>query len=59
MKPSTRDNAEGKVHQVKGVVKEFVGKVVSNSDLEAEGKIEKLDGKVQVKVSQIEKVVGK
>ena len=59
MKPSTRDNAEGKVHQVKGAVKEFVGKVVNNSDLEAEGKLEKLDGKVQEKVSQVEKVVGK
>ena len=59
MKPSTRDNAEGKMHQVKGAVKEAAGKLVNNRDLEAEGKVEKLDGKIQEKVSQIEKVVGK
>jgi uncharacterized protein YjbJ (UPF0337 family) len=59
MKPSTKDNAEGKMHQVKGKVKETVGKVVGNDDLEAEGKVEKLDGKIQEKIGQVEKVVGK
>ena len=59
MKPSTKDNAEGKMHQVKGKIKETVGKVVGNHDLEAEGKVEKLDGKVQEKLGQVEKVVGK
>ena len=59
MKPSTKDNAEGKMHQVKGKVKETVGKVVGSDDLEAEGKVEKLHGKVQEKIGQVEKVVGK
>jgi uncharacterized protein YjbJ (UPF0337 family) len=59
MKPSTKDNAEGKMHQVKGKVKETVGKVVGNDDLEAEGKVEKLDGKIQEKIGQVKKVVGK
>jgi uncharacterized protein YjbJ (UPF0337 family) len=59
MKSSTKDNAEGKMHQVKGKVKETVGKVVGNDDLEAEGKVEKLHGKVQEKIGQVEKVVGK
>ena len=59
MKSSTKDNAEGKMHQVKGKVKETVGKVVGNDDLEAEGKVEKLDGKIQEKIGQVEKVVGK
>jgi uncharacterized protein YjbJ (UPF0337 family) len=59
MKPSTKDNAEGKMHQVKGKVKETVGKAVGNDDLEAEGKVEKLHGKVQEKIGQVEKVVGK
>ena len=49
MKPSTKDNAEGKMHQVKGKIKETVGKVVGNDDLEAEGKVENLHGKVQEK----------
>jgi uncharacterized protein YjbJ (UPF0337 family) len=59
MKPSTKDNAVGKMHQVKGKVKETVGKAVGNQDLEAEGKVENLHGKVQEKLGQVEKVVGK
>ena len=59
MKPSTKDNAEGKMHQVKGKVKETVGNALGNDDLEAEGKVEKLHGKVQEKIGQVEKVVGK
>ncbi len=59
MKPSTKDNAEGKMHQAKGKIKEIVGKAVGNRDLEAEGKVEKLDGKIQEKLGQVEKVVGK
>ena len=59
MKPSTKDNAEGKMHQVKGKIKETVGKAVGNDDLEAEGKDENLGGKVQEKIGQVEKVLGK
>jgi len=59
MKSSTKDNAEGKMHQVKGKVKETVGKVVGNDNLEAEGKDEKLDGKIQEKIGQVKKVMGK
>ena len=54
MKPSTKDNAEGKMHQAKGKIKEIVGKAVGNRDLEAEGKVEKLDGKIQEKLGQVE-----
>jgi len=59
MKSSTRDEAEGKLHRVKGMIKEISGKVSMNPDLEAEGKDENLDGKVQEKIGQIKKVVGK
>jgi uncharacterized protein YjbJ (UPF0337 family) len=59
MKQSTKDTAEGKMHQVKGKVKETVGKAVGNEDLEAEGKVENLHGKVQEKLGQVEKIVGK
>ena len=58
MKSSTKDNAEGKMHQVKGKVKETVGKVVHNSNLEAEGIAEKIGGKAQEKLGQIKKVSG-
>jgi uncharacterized protein YjbJ (UPF0337 family) len=59
MKSSIKDNAEGKMHQVKGKIKETVGKAVGNNDLEAEGKVENLHGKVQEKLGQVEKIVGK
>lgn len=59
MKSSTKDNAEGKMHQVKGKIKETVGKVVKNRDLESEGKVENLEGKVQEKIGEIEKGAGK
>ncbi|HAR32754.1 MAG TPA: CsbD family protein [Desulfobacter sp.] len=59
MKSSTKDNAEGKTRQVKGKIKETVGKVVGNDDLKAEGKDENLHGKVQEKLGKVEKVVGK
>lgn len=57
MKSSTKDNAEGKMHQVKGKIKEVVGRVINDHGLEAEGKIENFDGKVQEKISQIKKIV--
>ncbi len=58
MKSSTRDKAEGKMHQVKGKIKETIGKAVGNDDLEAEGKGEKLGGKVQEKIGEVKKVFG-
>ena len=59
MKSSTRDNLEGKIHLVKGKIKEVVGKAAGNQDLETEGKVENLEGKVQEKISQLKKVVDK
>ena len=59
MKSSTRDNAEGKLHQAKGKVKEAIGVIAGDRALEAEGKKENLVGKVQEKCGQVKKVVGK
>jgi uncharacterized protein YjbJ (UPF0337 family) len=59
MKSSTRDEAEGKMHQVKGKIKEIAGKVIMNPDLEAEGKGEIRTGKVQGKIGEIKKIAGK
>jgi uncharacterized protein YjbJ (UPF0337 family) len=59
MKSSTKDKAEGKMHQVKGKIKEVVGKAVGNRDLKAEGKDENLEGKVQEKIGQVKKVMDK
>ena len=59
MKSSTKNNAEGQIHQVKGKIKESVGKAVGNRDLEAEGKAENLKGKVEEKIGAVKKVLGK
>jgi uncharacterized protein YjbJ (UPF0337 family) len=59
MKSSTQDNAEGKMHRVRGKIKEIVGKAIRNPDLEAEGKEERRIGKIQEKIDKIKKVFGK
>jgi uncharacterized protein YjbJ (UPF0337 family) len=59
MKQSTEDKASGKVHEVKGKIKEKVGQLTNNPNLEAEGQGEKIGGKVQKKIGQVEKVLGK
>ena len=56
MKPSTKDQINGSLHEMKGGVKEKVGQVTNDPNLAAEGQSEKLAGEVQKKVGQIEKV---
>jgi uncharacterized protein YjbJ (UPF0337 family) len=58
MKQSTEDKAKGMFHEVKGKVKEKVGQVTDNPDLEDEGQVEKIGGKVQKKIGQVEKILG-
>ena len=59
MKSSTQDQTEGMFHQAKGKVKEVAGELSDNPKLAAEGTGEKIAGKVQEKISQVKKVVGK
>jgi uncharacterized protein YjbJ (UPF0337 family) len=59
MKSSTKDQAEGTFHQVKGKLKEVAGELSDNPKLEAEGAAEKIAGKVQEKIGQVKKVLGK
>lgn len=58
MKRSTKDQAGGMLHKVKGGIKEIAGKLGKNPNLEEEGKIEKLGGKLQEKVGKVEKKLG-
>lgn len=58
MKQSTKDKAKGKFHEVKGKVKEGVGRMTKNPDLEVEGQGEQVGGKMRKKIGQAEKVVG-
>jgi uncharacterized protein YjbJ (UPF0337 family) len=46
MKPSTKDQAKGKFHEVKGGLKEKTGQLTHNPDMAAEGEAEKHAGKV-------------
>jgi uncharacterized protein YjbJ (UPF0337 family) len=57
MKTSTKDEVAGKIHEVKGTVKEKVGKLTNNRNLEAEGKAEKMAGTLQKKIGQVKKVL--
>ena len=59
MKPSTNDQIKGGLHEAKGKIKEKVGQVTNDPDLEAEGQAENFGGKVRKKVGQIEKVFEK
>ena len=59
MKSSSQDKAEGMFHKVKGEVKEVAGKLSDNPKLEGEGTGEKIAGKVQEKIGQFKKVLGK
>jgi uncharacterized protein YjbJ (UPF0337 family) len=56
MKPSTEKEIAGKVHEVKGKIKEKMGQLTNDPDLEGEGIGEKIAGKVQKTIRQLEKV---
>lgn len=59
MKPSTKDQAKGKFETLKGNIKQAAGILTGRTKLEAEGKDQKLAGKLREKVGQVEKVLGK
>ena len=59
MKSSTKDQAEGKYHEVKGKIKEMAGELTDNPKLEAEGTSEKIAGKVQKKIGDVKEVFEK
>ena len=42
-----KDRIKGSANQAKGVIKEAAGKITGDAKLEAEGKSDKLAGKVQ------------
>jgi uncharacterized protein YjbJ (UPF0337 family) len=59
MQQSTKDQIKGTVHELKGKAKQTVGQITKNPSLVADGDNEKLTGKIQKKVGQIEKVFEK
>jgi uncharacterized protein YjbJ (UPF0337 family) len=59
MKSSTNDKTSGKLHEVRGAIRQKAGELTSDPNLEADGRAEKNAGKVQKVVGKIEKAVGK
>lgn len=56
MNSSSEDKVEGTAKEVVGKVKEETGKAIGNSDLEARGTAEKMEGKIENKVGDVKKV---
>ena len=50
---------QGKFHEAKGAVKEKTGNATNDPNLAARGQDEKVAGKVQNKIGQVEKVFEK
>jgi uncharacterized protein YjbJ (UPF0337 family) len=59
MKPSTKDQAAGTFHEVKGKVKEKIGQLTNDPGLQGEGIGEKAGGEIQKKIGQIERAIEK
>ncbi len=59
IKQSTKDKVTGTVHEVKGGIKGQAGKLTNNPRLEAEGVVEKIAGKIQKKIGDVEEVIEK
>ena len=49
MQSSTEDKVEGEYHKTKGKIKEKTGELINDTDMEAEGAAENVEGKVQEK----------
>jgi len=59
MKSSSQDKVEGTFHEAKGKLKEMAGKITDNPKLQASGVGERIAGKVQGKLGEVKKVLGK
>lgn len=59
MKPGNQNELEGKIHEVKGAIKQKVGQLTNDPNLEGEGLGEKIAGTVQKKIGQVQKVIEK
>ena len=59
MKSGSKDKVAGRMHEVKGAVKEKVGKLTNRPGLEAGGIAEKVAGRVQKKMGQMKQVLGR
>ena len=59
MKPSMKDKLKGSFHDVKGTIKEEVGKATNDRNLKAKGKAEKKAGELQQRIGRAKDTVTK
>lgn len=52
-----KDRVAGSAKQVKGTIKELVGKAIGDTKLESEGKADKVEGKIQNAIGGIKDTV--
>ena len=57
MKSSTKNQATGTAKTIAGKIKSAAGKLVGNPRLEAAGQADQVEGRVQKKLGQIERVL--
>jgi uncharacterized protein YjbJ (UPF0337 family) len=58
VKASTKDEVKGKAHEIKGKIKQKVGRALNDPNLEADGEDEEIAGTIEKKVGQVKKVFG-
>jgi len=59
MKSSNQDKVEGSAKDLKGKVKESVGRATGDRSLQARGNADQAAGKIQKKTGDVKKVFGK
>ncbi|MSN24951.1 MAG: CsbD family protein [Geobacter sp.] len=59
MKPTVKDKIEGTFHELEGKARVITGKLSDDPKLESEGTGEKISGKMQGKIGQFKKILGK
>ena len=59
IKRSTKDKREGAFRELKGKLRQKVGQLTNDPALEAKGLGEKISGKIQKKIGDLERVIEK
>ncbi|MGA8405948.1 MAG: CsbD family protein [Candidatus Acidiferrales bacterium] len=59
IKRSTKDTREGAFRELKGKLRQKVGQLTNDPALEAKGLGEKISGKIQKKIGDLERVIEK
>jgi uncharacterized protein YjbJ (UPF0337 family) len=57
MRSSIENQVAGKIHEAKGAIKEKVGHLTNDPNLEGEGATEKIAGNIQNKIGHVQEAV--